>query len=128
MTAIALPYGWLVFPLKLAELLVPALVGFLLGYLVKDFPGIFHEPGRWVSLPAVILGMALLPVSMLTNLDRLWILLFGMRGANYSGAGVAGLLFPLGGICMYSWGVRLGDRYTDPLHGAEVDYHNYQAE
>ena len=111
--------------MKLAQLLIPALVGFLLGYLVKDLPGIFHEPGRWVSVPPVIIGVVLLPLSLLTNLDPVWIHLFGMRGANYSGAGIVGLLFPLGGICMYSLGVRFGDRYTNPLAGAEVDYQNY---
>jgi hypothetical protein len=118
---LARPYDFLDVPVRLARILLPTFVGFLAGCMAKDFPGIFREPGRWLWVVALPLSIILLTAPFFISLDHLWVSLFGVRGYDYSGIGVVGLLFPLGGVGLYSIGVHLGDTYTDPLKDAEKD-------
>lgn len=117
----ALPYAWLDFAVKVTQTLLPDILGFLFGFVLKPFPAFIREPGRWIWVAPAILFPILVGISFSTDLTAYYVAVFGVNGAQYDGAGVIGLIFPAGGICMYSLGVRAGDRYSDPLHNVFGD-------
>ena len=119
---LAQPYRFLDGPVRLMQTLMPDFAGFLTGFLLRSLPAIFREPGRWIWIVPTGLSAALLAGSVFTNMDHMWISVLGWRGQAYQGAGIVGLVFPLGGVFLYSMGIRSGDRYTDPLAGAEENY------
>jgi hypothetical protein len=111
----ALPFAFLDFPVKVIQTLLPDLLGFLFGILTRPFPAAIREPGRWILLIPLLLFPAVAIASYFTNLHDILFAVYGVRGSEYEGIGVVGLIFPAAGICLYSLGVRAGDRYSDPL-------------
>jgi hypothetical protein len=121
MVEAALPYAWLDFSVKVTQTVLPDLLGFLFGFVLKPFPAFIREPGRWIWVVPAILFPVVMGISFSTDLHQYYLAVFGIKGAQYDGLGVIGLIFPAGGICMYSLGVRAGDRYSDPLHNVSGD-------
>jgi hypothetical protein len=94
---------------------MPDLVGLLFGLLLRRFPGAIREPARWIwVVPAVVLPL-LIGVSYFQNLHDLLFSIYGVRGSDYEGIGIIGLIFPACGICLYSIGIRTGDQHSHPL-------------
>lgn len=109
------PYEWLDYWVNVAHTLLPVFIGFLLGYATKPLPSAIREPGRWIFVvPAAVLPVVLI-AAYVTNLHDLLFSVYGQRGAEYEGLGAIGLIFPAGGYCLYSIGVRVGDRHSNPL-------------
>jgi hypothetical protein len=121
MVEAALPFAWLDFSVKVAQTLMPDMFGFLFGFVLKPFPAFIREPGRWIWVAPAVLFPVLLGISFSSDLHEYYVAIFGVKGAEYDGLGVIGLIFPAGGICMYALGVRAGDRYSDPLHNVHGD-------
>ncbi len=113
--AVSLPYGWMHFTRRVLVTVLPDFLGFLIGYSTKPFPAFLREPGRWLFVIPAALYIALFIVTFTVNLHPLYLALFGPEATAYEGVGVIGLVFPVAGFCLYSVGVRAGDRYTDPL-------------
>jgi hypothetical protein len=111
----ALPYDWLDLWVKVVQTLMPDLAGFVIGYLVSRFPAALREPGRWIFVIPAIGYPILFVTSFVVDLHRYYVAVFGVNGGEYDGLGVIGLIFPAAGICLYSIGIRAGDRYTHPL-------------
>jgi hypothetical protein len=117
----ALPYAGLDFVVKVLQTLAPDILGVALGYLMTVLPAAVREPGRWIFVIPVVSYPVLAACSYFLNLHDLLFAAFGVRGAEYEGFGVIGLIFPAAGICLYSIGVRAGDRHTHPLANVFVD-------
>ncbi len=111
----ALPYSWLDFSVNVTRTLMPDLVGFLFGYALKPFPGWIREPGRWIFVVPAVIYPVLVIVAYFGNLHDLLFSVYGTRGAQYEGFGVIELIFSFGGVCLYSIGIRAGDRHSNPL-------------
>jgi hypothetical protein len=111
----ALPYWWLDMPAAIVQLVLPDFAGFFLGYAARHFPGWFREPARWIGLaPGVLLCVGFV-VSLFVDVHGPLVTVFGTQGTEYEGLGVVRLLFPVVACCLYSIGVRAGDRYPDPV-------------
>ena len=116
-----LRWTWLDFPRNVIQTVMPDLLGLLFGILLSRSPAAIREPGRWIFVvPAVALPI-LLVWSYFQDLHYLLFSVYGVRGAEYEGSGIVGLVFPILGIVLYSIGIRTGDRYTDPLANVFAD-------
>lgn len=118
----ALPYSWLDYPVKVLQIVLPDFVGFYSGYLTRNSPAAIREPARWIWIVPAGVCLTAMVASIFTNLDSLFFSLFGVRGSDYRGEGVIGLVFPAVGFWLYSTGVRIGDKFTDPLVNVEGEY------
>ena len=96
----ALPFAWLDFSVKLIQTVMPDIIGFLFGYAMKPFPAMIREPGRWIWVVPAVLFPVIVGISFSTDLHEYYLAVFGVKGAQYEGSGVIGLIFPAGGICM----------------------------
>ncbi len=112
---VGMPYAWMDFARRVVVTVLPAFLGFLIGYGTRPFPAMMREPGRWLFTIPAALYIALVMLTFTVDLHPFYLALFGVRGTDYEGLGVIGLIFPVAGYCLYSVGVRAGDRYTDPL-------------
>jgi hypothetical protein len=111
----ALPYSWLDFSVAVTRTLLPDFIGFLLGFALKPAPAWIREPGRWIFVVPAVIYPALLIAAYFGNLHDLLFLVYGKRGVQYEGLDIIELIFSFGGVCLYSIGIRAGDRHSNPL-------------
>jgi ABC-type spermidine/putrescine transport system permease subunit II len=113
--AALLSYEWLDLPSAVLQTVMPDLIGFLIGYAMSRFPAALREPARWLFVVPAVLLPILIGVSYSTNLHDLFKSIYGVRGTDFEGLGVIGLIFPACGVCLYSIGIRTGDQHSNPL-------------
>jgi hypothetical protein len=118
----AQPYRFLDGPMRFVQTVLPTVVGFLLGFLCRRSPAFVREPARWIWIVPTVLCLGLLGTAIFVNLDNVFLSLLGPSGYDYSGTGIVRVVFPLGGVFLYSFGAMSGDQYTNPLEDAEKDY------
>jgi hypothetical protein len=108
------PYRYLEAPADLIYLILPDIVGFTLGYIVRHFPAAVREPARWIWILPFTAFAAVFVASWFTNLHQLFYALLGTQGSDYQGVGIFRLIFPASAICLYSIEVRGGDKQIIP--------------
>lgn len=113
--AAMLPWSWLDLTEKVVETVLPDVLGLLAGLLLSRFPAFLREPGRWIWVVPAAIFPVLLVVSFFVDFHDPLLAIYGVRGAEYERFGFIGLIFPACSICLYSIGIRTGDRHSNPL-------------
>jgi hypothetical protein len=110
-------YGWNDV-LKGVTYVLPAFIGFGLGLGATFLPSAIKEPARHIWVLPLILFLVLYGYSFVTDIRYLMAMMPLDTSSMSDEYSIILLMFPCGACCLYSIGVRAGDREVKIDHAA----------